>query len=379
VVAAVSAAVVIAAIAVPSHQASRPTPPPPVVALLADGSLIEIPPNGSTRHLALAAATPPAPDAPHHVLALLPRHRLAALVSLQQTTELLIVDTARLRLLRRITLPSGMSFRSIAAGHSGMLYLFADHAYRGPAVGGTREEAPLIAALDPTRGKVLWTDLIRAPARHDWLVYRGLVSSNERRAYLSYHGPDTTGADWIALEPNGRIRRCRIPTPAGSGCITQAHGDIELDGTTLLATTGGPPATIIAANADGRVTSTWNSELTNNHLTELALDPSTHEVVALGSCAYAGGLSLIDTQANTVRLLAVPAHFPGLRRPVCGTRLAVAGQTVVIAGNPPQQQPDQSAPSSDASAIVYFDLKHARVIRMLKPSSAPVDLVVLQR
>src|SRR5581483_1154299 len=73
---------------------------------------------------------------------------------------------------------------------------------------------------------------------HDWTIYQGVLSADEMTAYVSYHGSDTTGADWFVL--GDELERCPpSQISAGMGCIP-GHGKIQVSDGQIYIATGGP-------------------------------------------------------------------------------------------------------------------------------------------
>lgn len=73
-------------------------------------------------------------------------------------------------------------------------------------------------------------------ANRSWLVYAMAISADESRAYVSYHGSDTTGLDSIEVSA-GRLRACSAGS-AVAACWGKPHGGVATTARGVLTATG---------------------------------------------------------------------------------------------------------------------------------------------
>jgi len=104
------------------------------------------------------------------------------------------VATGRVRALYR--LPAGIVFTNVGVvTNPRRLYLFGARPTR-PRAGFTYSPLDaLVTVLDPRTGAIVKQWVAQKAHGQQWFVYRGLVSPNGRRLYLSYHGPGPTGLE----------------------------------------------------------------------------------------------------------------------------------------------------------------------------------------
>lgn len=151
------------------------------------------------------------------------------------------IDTAASTVRATYAVPrEGAIFRSVAVGpQTGRIYLFGNRSTTSQPSGAVPTAADVVVAvLDPGDGAVRTRWTVREAAGFDWRVYQGVVSDDEQRFFISYHGPNTGGIDWYDLTA-GTPRRCPSPPEANAGCLS-AHGSFDLYGGGLLVATGVP-------------------------------------------------------------------------------------------------------------------------------------------
>jgi hypothetical protein len=208
----------------------RPVREAAAAALLEDNTLVLFDSSGavtSRRRLGRAPAEPLGAK----YLAADGAGDLRAIVPGDQRDELVFLDR-RGDIVRRVPLPSGIHFRALEVGQSSGRHFLAGEVetdrvteFDGPA------RSAVAAVLSPT-GDLLATSTLREPgddtvqgASFDWHVYDIAVDREERRIFVSYHGPNTAGADRIAYD--GReLKRCEAPL-SSTGCIRKVHGAVE--------------------------------------------------------------------------------------------------------------------------------------------------------
>jgi hypothetical protein len=115
---------------------------------------------------------------------------------------------------------------------------------------------------------------------------------------------------------------------------------------------------------------------------EFATDPEKTRLYAVGSCAYAPGLSVLDLNAGGApvtleggfRLLENPKS-PILRvQNVCGERLAVTRDSIVVIAQTKRPVPDAGLPG----ALLVINGKSGELVRTIRTPSEPVDVLVTE-
>lgn len=338
--------------------------------LLADNHLLKLALPGGVV-VARQRLGRPSPDARgSHVMALDGDGRIVHVVVSDgpgRHSRVVAVDAATLRLRARHPLEAGSVYRSLAIGpRTGHLYLFGNQ----PSAAGA---SVVVVRLEETTGKAVGRWSLHRADRWDWRVYRGVVSADEEQIAISYHGPDTSGADVLSIETGRRIPCWRAP-PSGSGCAATAHGRLDPHGERFLAATGSP--TIEQITDSGRVVQRWETGLAGNHLMEFAVEESADRLYAIGSCGYVGGLNVVDLAARRSYPLAPPIRrTPGSEKPgpeaVCGERIELLDGLLAIA------RTARPVPDPEASgAVLLIDARDGRPLRAVSVPSEPVDLLL---
>lgn len=307
-------------------------------------------------------------------LALSPdRDTLYVLVPWTRATRQVVtaVDLASLQIRERFRLPRGLAYRSVVAGsRSGRLYVVGNR----PAV--NEVPAPtdaVVTVLDPASGAVLSTWNVREADGHFWWVLDAAVSDDERRLYISYHGGCaaesdlcTTGADWLDIGGD-RARRCQRQTYPYGGCMGRVHGSVAVYEGGVVAATGEAP--IIQIDRRGRMVQSWKSGIPGNHLMQFALDRKGRVLYALGSCGYRGGLSRIDLESGRSRVTGYRTSRAS--GGVCGERLALGPESLIVVASNPTPVP-QGSPSS----LLFVDARTGSVIRSVATPVESLDVLV---
>jgi hypothetical protein len=338
--------------------------------LLADNQLLKVALPGGVV-VARQRLGRPSPDATgSHVMALDSDGRMVHIVVSDgpaRHSRVVAVDAATLRVRARHPLEAGSVYRSIAIGpRTGHLYLFGNQ----PSAAGS---SVIVVRLEATTGKAVRRWSLRRTDKRDWRVYQGVVSADEQQVAISYHGPDTSGADVLNVE-TGRPIPCWRAPPPGSGCAATAHGRVDRYGERFLAATGSP--TIEQITDSGRVIKRWETGLAGNHLMEFAVQESAQRLYALGSCGYVGGLSVVDLAAGRTNRLAPPIRrTPGSEKlgpeAVCGERIELLDGLLAIA------RTARPVPDPEASgAVLLIDARDGRLLRAVSVPSEPVDLLL---
>lgn len=348
-----------------------------IFALLADNSLIEVSPETGRVERELSPGHPSARMAVGRYLALSRDGK--SLFALgpgrrKEASLLTVIDVSTARVQNRYPLPERVSFRSLAVGpKTGRLYLFGNRP--AEAAQGTRDDQggqdTIVAVLDAGVGKVRRIETIRKAGGRSWIMPWTDVSLDEEYLFVSYHGADTTGADWIEVTSRG-LERCRRKAPAGQGCIA-GHGNVEAYGDHLLIATGTPQ--INETTRAGKVVRELDTKLEGNHLMEFAVDTATDRLYAVGSCGYTGGLSRVDLDTGQAKLLAPTRSglgTPSVReRAVCGESVAAGPESLLVVGKTlmPVPQPDARG------SLLLIDGDTGEKIRTVRTPSEPVDVV----
>jgi hypothetical protein len=318
------AAVLVAGAACTAED-ERPASPTPsaqqaVLALLADRTLVQIAPD-SAEVVARAELGPPLPLAASGRFLALSRDRRRLFVLIPaapgRAQEVRVLDVATLRPVLRFALPEGVVFRAIAVGaRTGRFYLFGNRPSKG------RTEDAVVTVVGPT-GADAQTTTVRATKGYDWWIIDGAVAHDESRIYVSYHGAETTGADWLEVDGDA-LERCTVRNGPGNGCLARVHGGVEALDSGVLAATGRGP--VLEISRSGRVVATRRLRLPEpwrNHVMEIALDPQRERAYALGPCEYeGGGVSIIELTTGRTELLTPD---------VCGEAIAADADMVVVA------------------------------------------------
>lgn len=280
--------------------------------------------------------------------------RLFVLVPATRQSVQSVIELApsTLKVERRYRLPTGILFRSLQIGpRSGRLYVVGN---RGTA---RKIGPPVMLVLDPDSGAVLGRLTVRPARGRQWYVLDAAVSSDEQYVAVSYHGSDTTGADWIRLSERPEI--CADRTPAYAACL-ELHGAVAFRGHDLLVTTGEGPLVELAL--DGRVVRRWPAKLPRNHLTHFTLDNRSPRAVVLGSCGYTGGVSMISLDSGMTKVVGYPDE-------VCGEAVSFVEPELLAVGR--NMVP---VPQGTPSEIDFVDVGTRRIVRRTPTRS---DIVAL--
>jgi hypothetical protein len=339
--------------------AAKGSPPPAsLVELLADRRLVEVSPaRGAVERRRRVGRRTPVAGATGSYLAAT-RDRLFALVPAAAGAPQVVRSfTARgLRPVRRYRLPPGIVFRSLQASRDGSRLYAAGNRGTAAHVG-----APVVVAIDAGSGRVVGTRAVRPAAGRSRLVLDTALSHDGALLLVSYHGPDTTGADWVPLRDPGR--RCVDRTPPSVACLT-LHGGVAFRGRDVVATTGEGP--LVERTLGDRLVRSWPPKLPRNHLMRFALYANDGRAAVLGGCDYAGGLSVISLGDGATRVLGYPGK-------ICGEQVvAVDARTLVIARNP------LSVPQGGPSELDVVDVGERKVVRRIAIPSDVVDAAVLE-
>ena len=232
--------------------------------------------------------------------------------------SLAVLDPVTLRRLGSVALPDGLVVRSIQVGpRTGRLYVSGNSgAVRTP--GGAS-----VCVGEPAASPRWRCAVLRRPGRLHWLVLDTSLSPDERRLVVSYHGSDTTGADWVAT---ATLARCQVRSADARATCLSLHGRASfLTADRLLATTGEGP--LLELSLAGARVGEWELGLAGNHVMEFAISPEGTHAAAVGPCGYRGGLSLVNLRAGTVSVHGYPDTL-------CADRITfLDARTVALARN----------------------------------------------
>jgi len=349
-----------------------------VFSLLADNRLIVVDPNGVVvveRSLAPAPSVATTRFTGHYIAIGKDRKVVFVLVPGESGSpdRVAVIEVATAQVLTTYQLAeSDGFFRSLAVGHfTGRLYLF-----------GNRADGVIVMVLDPNTGAVLTRWKVREPDGHDWLVYQGAISDDEKQLFISYHGSDTTGIDSFDISGDG-LHRCQMPVRSDRGCLP-GHGGFTFYGDGLLVATGG--SVILNIDKAGNIRGGLDTHLPG-HLMEFLMDASASRLYAVGSCGYVPGFSALDVKTgnvpavittNGIRLQATPEPPEVLVTPSpfvsaipCGERLAIGSESFLVVGQTTKPVPE----SRTSGALLFVDVGTGQIFHTIKVPSEPVDVL----
>jgi hypothetical protein len=240
----------------------------------------------------------------------------------------------------------GIDVRALLVGpRTRRVYAVGD----GAASGGANL---VVKALSADGTKVVSERVVKHPAGTVW---GAALSSNERRMAVAYHG-DSEGFD--LLDPATLELACR--SEAIGGCI-EGHGSVAFAGSRLFSSTGGRAFTELQTAG---ATLRRDSRLPGSHILEFAQDPAGRFLYMSGTCAYTDGISRFDLRTRRVDVLA-----PRDKGMLCGTRLLVTGDQLVLgANNPPFPEPDAT------SHVRIVDRRTGKLQRSIPTPGSIVDI-----
>jgi hypothetical protein len=273
-----------------------------------------------------------------------------------------VAATASGRLRMRIDLPAGLDARSLVVGaRSGTLYVLGNRE-------GTRrneveelERSAQLLVVDPRARRVRKSIEIRPLDGRSWWVNSAALAADERTLYVTYHGSDTTGADWIALP---ELRRCPRSRRPWAGCLPDdLHGHLlPLAAGGFVAATGSPR--LVRYDGSRRLTAKLDTRLAGNHPMDFAVSKREDVVAAVGSCVYRPGLALLDLRSGQSRLSTQ-------ERDICGERIAFAGNKLVVGRNA------ETVASTRPGQILVVNPESGAIAGSLRTPAEVVDLLAL--
>jgi hypothetical protein len=259
-----------------------------------------------------------------HLIALTPdRKRIGVLVRWAQS-QVVLVDVQSGSVVDRRVLPGGLVYEALDIGPiSGRVYVLASREVgpnRGPTKGPPADAVVTVLARDLT--PLVVSQTVRTSAGFNWFVLQGTLDPSESHLLISYHGPDTSGLDMVAIEGDRLVNPCTQP---GITCI-QSHGGFATRGDRLFLATGG--ARIIEADAAGKTLREIDTGIENEHVMEFALDSAGSHLFIAGSCNYSRGLFVVDLSTLKTKVLAEQ------RSETCGERVLVVGESRLVVFDP---------------------------------------------
>jgi hypothetical protein len=343
-----------------------------VSVLLEDNSLLALDRRGhavSRRRLGPGPANPLGA----RYLAIGRRGELAVVLS-GDVRDQLVYTTPDGRVRRRMNLPRDVRYRAIEVGeNTGRIYLAGEVATHQRTDFGGEATAAVLTVMSQD-GQVAATETLRRPKSGespsgalDWRIYDIAVEPKERQAFVSYHGPNTDGADAIRIAGT-TLTRCSSQSLV-AGCIGRVHGSIEATGGGFFAALGTPPA-IGRFTGGGKNERVWQSGFKRAHLMEFARQGN--RLFAVESCAKTGGMTVVDLSRNSANVLHQEAAFTspsGLpERAVCGERISIGKDRIIAVM--------KRGTITGISGLILLNTE-GRVIRWLTLKPAPVDVIVL--
>lgn len=358
--------VVLAAICVGAAAASNGREaagrPAVVYAYLANNTIVRTDAAFSTWKVARVGKAPTDIISTGELLAHSRDHRTVwALVRSEST---LVALTPQLRTLKVISLPKRWSVRALTVGpKSGHLYIgYNVETLKRGRVDPLRSARLAVFTSDGSRR--ITDTLLRPHGGRSWLVWSLALDPAERRAYISYHGSDTTGLD-VATIRGATIVNCRSGRDArGSGCWTHPHGLALAGEDDVVASTGSQ--TIEVYDTNGTLVRSLDTGLENNHLMEFAIDRAGDRLVAAGSCGYVPGFAVVGYSAGERKVLT-------RSRSICGETVAFAGRDLVLVGKTALPVPD---PLREGQ-LLRIDAQRGVITGSHRTASEPTDLLAV--
>jgi len=273
-----------------------------------------------------------------------------ALVRQGQRDHVEALDATSLRPRRRYPLARGIHYIGITLGRSGRIYAYGA---RRVAVG---HSVPTITILD-SDGATIANHTVPGRIDREWSVHAGTPSADGRRFILTYHGGNTTGADWVDLAP-GALRRCES-READKACIFEIHGGVEPYRDGFLATTG---SRVVEASRDGRIVHRLPLAPRNVHLMDFALNRSHLYVSSCGKRPAILRLDLARDRVQTMR----SGRF-------CGAPFAVGAGFLVMSADRVR-----NGYAGDAPRLRVIDLADAGAGVPVLHRGRPLDAVIVE-
>jgi hypothetical protein len=332
-----------------------------ITALLADGSLIFIAPNGATSFHEIRADSAAIDQAGGHLLhQTADRRFLTAAVPRADysSTNLVLVDLATgSTTSRRMPARDAVYATSTLGQHSGVIYLVGRQA---DSVVTSTFAIPSLEQTTRRAGRAA-----RSPSKY---IVAAHLSVDETRLYITYH----EWTDWFEVGDT-TLTPCAAGAAAGAWCLP-SHGLVLPWKGALIHATGGPVFRM--TTQDGIPIDSLPIDLEGNHLMEFALDSANSRVVATGSCGYAGGFATAKLPPSLPKPLVATTHWlRSASPPICGERVTLdaTGEIAVIAkrGLP-------ATASRGPGELLVVDVDTQKLLRRIAVPAPPIDAIILR-
>lgn len=289
-----------------------------------------------------------------------------------------VIHAQSLRTRCRHPLEHGVRYSGLLLGRSGMFY-----AYGARRVASRRWDAVLTigdARTGDLKGSHTLREADRGATTHygkDWFVYGAALRADERRLVLSYHGGDTTGADWFRISPTFDIsaggmaaRRCvdrrpRWPCGPGRTDVPRLHGAAAASGAGFVGATG--TNDLLELDGGGHSIGRLRVRGNKDHLMDFALDDDRRHVY-VSSCARRPTIQHFDLERG--RRGTVPSGT------FCGRPLAIHGDRFLFLAA--VRVSKAGFPTTTAQELRLLDLEERDAGRRVPRSASPLDAVVVR-
>lgn len=344
-----------------------------VAVLLEDNTLLTLDARGRVVWRARLGGSPAEPVSGRYLALAAPRE-LRSIVPGDRADRLAFVtlgDGVR----RRLPLVAGVRFRAIDVGpEGGRIYLAGERATRLRSAFDGFAHAVVLSLRSPEGAAIASATLRRPASEHsrsgplDWRVYDLAVGPGERSLVVSYHGPNTGGADRVAVQ-GGRVVRC-TPRALEEPCIERIHGTIEPYESGFLAALGTPPL-LGRFTREGRHVRSVPSGFGDAHLMEFAREG--RRVFTVEACAKTGGMTRVELESGQAAVLAAQGPVAALRgvqeeRAICGERISIGRRSLIAVM--------KRGTITGISGVLLVDERGA-VTAWVPLDPAPVDVLVL--
>jgi hypothetical protein len=273
-----------------------------------------------------------------------------------------VVDAHSLALRRTHPLAEGVRYSGLSLARSRVFAFGVRRAKPG------RWDA-VVTVSDPRTGELLNTTTVRraepAGGGHDWFVYWGALSEDERRLVLSYHGSDTTGADWLRVSPDaGVLPRGHGERRTDSG---STHGAVVAVRGRFLSATGTDH--LLELGRDARLVRRLPVRARKTHLMDFAED-ADRRLAYVSSCGRRPTIQRLDLARG--RRQTVPSGA------FCGRPLTVHADRYLILDA--DRVGRLGYPRTSPDGLRVLDLRKPGGGRRvpLPPSTGVLDAVVVQ-
>jgi hypothetical protein len=290
----------------------------------------------------------------------------------------MVIDAESLQTRCRQPLEPGVRYSGLLLGRSGMFY-----AYGARRVASGRWDAVLTIG-DARTGDLKGSHTLRKAERgarahwgKSWWIYGAALSGDERRIVLSYHGGDTTGADWFRISPPSDIsaggmaeRRCRDRPPQwpcgpGRTDVPRVHGAVKAFGAGFIGATGGND--LLELDRRGHGVGRPGVRKNTSHLMDFAVDDDRRHVY-VSACARRATIQRFDLEQGSREDVPSGAF--------CGSPLAISGGRFLFlaAGRVTKS----GYPSPRTKELRLVDLEERGAGRRIPRSASPVDAVIVR-